>query len=61
MTGFFSRETAFKRGFQGQKGKKRAMRRDVQAPFSAKADPKKSPTMAYCGGDGGFKYWQPNQ
>jgi hypothetical protein len=44
--GIFSHETALKRGFQGQKGKKRAMRRDVQAPFSAKADPKKSPTIA---------------
>jgi hypothetical protein len=46
MMGFFSRETAFKRGFQGQIGKKRATRRDVQAPFSAKAGPKKSPSIA---------------
>jgi hypothetical protein len=44
--GIFSRETALKRGFQGQKGKKRAIRRDVQTPFSAKVDPKKSPTIA---------------
>jgi hypothetical protein len=46
MTGFFSGETAFKHGFQGQKGKKRAMGRDVQAPFSAKAGLKKSPSIA---------------
>jgi hypothetical protein len=48
--GFFSREKALKARFSGAKGKKRAVRRDVQAPFSAKACLKKSPSIAYYSG-----------
>jgi hypothetical protein len=48
--GFFSREKALKARFSGAKGKKRAIRRDVQAPFSAKASLKKSPSIAYNSG-----------
>jgi hypothetical protein len=40
--GIFSGETAFKRGFQGQKGKKRAMRRDVRRLLAPKPTPRKA-------------------